>query len=71
MKTLSLNNTSIIRLPQFNTFYPELLNSIKTSPETTCSAIYTRFDSLALERVVGTGRAQRMLVSDRNVHVFA
>lgn len=66
-----VNHVVFYGLPTFSHYYSELLNAIKTSPETTCSAVFTRFDGLALERVVGTARAQRMLTAERDVHLFA
>ena len=57
-------------LPQFSEFYPEFLNSVEASSDATCSVIYSRYDALRLERVVGSSRARRMLTSTRPVHLF-
>jgi hypothetical protein len=32
--------------------------------------LYTRFEALRLDRVVGTARARKMLTSEKDVHLF-
>jgi hypothetical protein len=60
-------------LPLFPRFYPELVNlvSLGAGAAVSVTAIYARQDMLALQRVVGSARAQRMLDSDKSVHMFA
>jgi len=53
-------------------YYAELLNLVDTGATTdvSCTTVYTRYDALALEAVLGTARAERMLESDKDVHMF-
>ena len=59
--------------PLFPRHYPELVNllALGAGAAVSVTAIYARQDLLALQRVVGTARAQRMLDSDKAVHLFA
>jgi hypothetical protein len=38
--------------------------------EATVTALYTKYDALGLQRIVGSSRAAKMLEADANVHVF-
>ncbi len=60
-------------LPLFPRFYPELVNlvGLGAGAGASVTAVYARQDLLALRRVVGSARAQRMLDSDKTVHLFA
>jgi len=55
--------------PQYPEYYSEILNKLKET-DATCLVLYTKFDRFELERVVGTARAERMLGSEKNVHMF-
>lgn len=57
-------------LPQFAEFYPELLGYIVPDDEVTVTSLYTRYDALALQRIVGSTRAAKMLAAEANVHLF-
>ena len=60
-------------LPLFPRHYPELVNlvALGAGAAVSVTALYARQDLLALERVVGSARARRMLDSDKAVHLFA
>lgn len=60
-------------LPTFERFYVELLGFVPSALQSSASvvALYSPLDRLALERVVGTERSQRMLASDKGTHIFS
>ncbi|KAK9762664.1 rRNA-binding ribosome biosynthesis protein utp25, variant 2 [Basidiobolus ranarum] len=65
-------------LPDYPQFYSEILNCLTlpshdNSPfnDWTCTSVFTRYDMLKLERIVGTKRAQRMISGDKEVFMFA
>jgi len=62
----------VYSLPDWGKFYPELVNFLPAGTEvaTTAIALYTRFDQFQLERIVGSGRALRMLTSASGTHLF-
>ncbi|WOL17177.1 U3 small nucleolar RNA-associated protein 25 [Canna indica] len=69
-KIRGIQNLIIYSLPERKEFYPEMINMLDESKNMTCSVLFTRFDQLRLERIVGTGAAKRMLSSDKNIFVF-
>lgn len=60
-------------LPLFGSFYSELVNLMSLFQDTggTVTAVYAVHDKLALQRVVGSRRAQLMLESGKPSHMFA
>lgn len=56
-------------LPMYAEFYPELVNMLEGGGAT-CRTLYSRFDALALSRVVGSSRGRRMLAADDSSHVL-
>ncbi|KAI9598069.1 hypothetical protein BDF19DRAFT_433389 [Syncephalis fuscata] len=63
------------QLPENAQFYPELLGVLSDAVDglrdLTISALYSRYDQLRLERVVGTQRAQRMIQGEKPAYLFA
>jgi U3 small nucleolar RNA-associated protein 25 len=73
-------------LPENASFYPELVNLLeeagagplgggreggrKGGGVTSVFAMFTRFEALALERIVGTMRARHMLGSEKGTFLF-
>ncbi len=73
-------------LPEHAHFYPELVNlleeatgggrkggaaaAVASTRVTSCFVMFTRYEALALERVVGTARAKHMLTSDKATFLF-
>jgi U3 small nucleolar RNA-associated protein 25 len=61
-------------LPEHPQFYPELVNLLEEAESgaevTSCLVLFTRFEALALERVVGADRARHMLRSDKATFLF-
>ncbi|RUS20830.1 hypothetical protein BC937DRAFT_94279 [Endogone sp. FLAS-F59071] len=67
-------------LPDNPRFYAEVVNflmlksaGVSAAEESTfsCSALFSKYDALKLERIVGTERARRMCAGARNVFTFA
>ncbi|GAM17348.1 hypothetical protein SAMD00019534_005230 [Acytostelium subglobosum LB1] len=56
-------------LPNFASYYSEILNMVSEN-EGTVMALYTQRDRMALERIVGSIRATKMLESDKSTHLF-
>ncbi|KAJ2702980.1 rRNA-binding ribosome biosynthesis protein utp25 [Coemansia sp. IMI 209128] len=65
-------------LPEHPLFYTELLNLMLTSNDDTaspellsCTALYTKYDQLKIERIVGSKLASQLLTSERSQFTFA
>ncbi|ONK64654.1 uncharacterized protein A4U43_C07F28440 [Asparagus officinalis] len=70
-KIRGIKNLFIYSLPERKEFYPEIINMLEGSNNLMCNVLFSRFDHLRLERVVGTGAAKRMVSSDKKIFVFA
>lgn len=57
-------------LPERNDFYAEITNMFEGVENPTCTVLVSRFDSLKLERIVGTSSAQKMLNSKKQTFIF-
>ncbi|KAJ2336361.1 rRNA-binding ribosome biosynthesis protein utp25 [Coemansia sp. RSA 2681] len=65
-------------LPEHPLYYSELLNLMLTSNDETaspellsCTALYTKYDQLKVERIVGSGLASQLLTGERSQFTFA
>ncbi|KAK4370104.1 hypothetical protein RND71_009579 [Anisodus tanguticus] len=66
-KIRGIQNLIIYSLPERKEFYPEVVNMLQGSA---CTVLFSRFDQLRLERIVGTAAAKRMVTSDKGVFIF-
>ncbi|XP_015082990.1 U3 small nucleolar RNA-associated protein 25 [Solanum pennellii] len=66
-KIRGIQNLIIYSLPERKEFYPEVVNLLQGSA---CTVLFSRFDQLRLERIVGTAASKRMVTSDKGVFVF-
>lgn len=63
-------------LPEYATFYPELVNMLSEAAQggleadTSCTVLFTRYEKMALERIVGAKRAAHMLKSAKATFMF-
>ena len=57
-------------VPENALFYAEFVNVLESAADSPCLALYSKYDALALERVVGTARAHKMLGSAKSTHMF-
>jgi len=64
-----VHNIVFYGLPMFASFYSELLNMLPEA-DTNVLVLYTKFDALALNGVLGRDRARKVLTSDRSTHLF-
>ncbi|XP_058186284.1 protein NUCLEOLAR FACTOR 1 isoform X3 [Rhododendron vialii] len=69
-KVRGIQNLIIYSLPERKEFYPEVVNMLEGSHSMTCTVLFSRFDQLRLERIVGTAPAKRMATSEKGVFVF-
>lgn len=62
------------QLPQHAHFYSELVNFLAARDESavyaTVTVLFSRFDALRLEAVVGSSRAQKMLKGSSGTFLF-
>ncbi|OAY82424.1 U3 small nucleolar RNA-associated protein 25, partial [Ananas comosus] len=68
-KIRGIKNLIIYSLPERKEFYHEIINALDGT-NIMCSVLFSRFDQLKLERIVGTSSAKRMLSSDKDMFVF-
>lgn len=66
-------------LPEYAHFYPEIVNFLGTKNAneeasenqiTSCIVLCTRYEKMALERIVGTKRCEHMLSSGKTTFMF-
>ncbi|KAJ4711566.1 U3 small nucleolar RNA-associated protein 25-like [Melia azedarach] len=69
-KIRGIQNLIIYSLPERKEFYPEIVNMLEGSHNMTCTVLFSLFDMLRLERIVGSGPAKRMVKSEKGVFVF-
>ncbi|KAG1364177.1 U3 small nucleolar RNA-associated protein 25 [Cocos nucifera] len=69
-KIRGVQNLFIYSLPERKEFYPEIINMLDGSKDMMCNVLFSHFDLIRLERIVGTSAAKRMLTSDKNIFVF-
>ncbi|KAJ9550639.1 hypothetical protein OSB04_014684 [Centaurea solstitialis] len=83
-KIRGIQNLIIYSLPERKEFYPEawssnynfslyymgIVNMLEGSHSMNCTVLFSRFDLLRLERVVGTVSAKRMVTSDKRIFTF-
>ncbi|KAJ8437065.1 hypothetical protein Cgig2_025912 [Carnegiea gigantea] len=65
-----VQNLIIYSLPERKEFYPEVLNMLEGSHNMTCTVLFSRFDQLHLERIVGSAAAKRLTTSDKGIFIF-
>ena len=69
MRIRGIENIVFYGLPQYPQFYSEMLNLIEAE-DTTCTVLFSKFEKLQLERIVGTARCQRMIDSEKATFMF-
>jgi U3 small nucleolar RNA-associated protein 25 len=58
-------------LPENQQFYSEMLNNLQNAEESTCMALFSKYDRLRLERIVGTKRVERMCSGQKDAFMFS
>jgi U3 small nucleolar RNA-associated protein 25 len=56
-------------LPQYAHFYSEMLNLI-TETDASCTVLFSKYDKLQLERIVGAARCDRMINNPKTTFLF-
>ncbi|KAG7592037.1 Digestive organ expansion factor predicted [Arabidopsis thaliana x Arabidopsis arenosa] len=70
-KIRGIKNLIFYSLPERKEFYPEIMNMLEEgSHEMMSTALFSRFDMLQLERIVGSASAKRMITSEKNMFAF-
>ncbi|CAO2824560.1 unnamed protein product [Amaranthus hypochondriacus] len=69
-KIRGIQNIIIYSLPERKEFYPEVLNMLDGSHNMTSTVLFSRFDSLRLERIVGSAASKRMILSEKDLFIF-
>ncbi|XP_065849827.1 protein NUCLEOLAR FACTOR 1 isoform X2 [Euphorbia lathyris] len=70
-KMRGVQNLIIYSLPDRKEFYPEVVSMLEEANNMTCTVLFSKFDQLRLERIVGTSSAKRMLASEKNLFLFS
>jgi U3 small nucleolar RNA-associated protein 25 len=77
-----VHNLVVLGLPEHPEFYADCVNLIQTGGgamddaddgqhrETSCLALFTKYEAHALERIVGSGNASRMVSSQNSTFMF-
>jgi U3 small nucleolar RNA-associated protein 25 len=70
-KIRGVRNIVFYQLPEKEAFYSEFLNFIESSGgNNTVLALHSKYDNLALERVVGSGRCAKITAATDATHMF-
>ncbi|XP_044488167.1 U3 small nucleolar RNA-associated protein 25 [Mangifera indica] len=69
-KIRGIQNLIMYSLPERKEFYPEIVNMLEGSHNMTCTVLFSRFDMLRLERIVGSAPAKKMVKSEKGVFAF-
>eukprot|EP00271_Cylindrocystis_brebissonii_P008120 TRINITY_DN22147_c0_g1_i1.p1 TRINITY_DN22147_c0_g1~~TRINITY_DN22147_c0_g1_i1.p1 ORF type:complete len:1006 (+),score=304.02 TRINITY_DN22147_c0_g1_i1:100-3117(+) len=59
-----------VSLPENAHFYAEMLNLLEGSGPLSCTVLFSRFDRLQLERIVGSARCTKLLHSQNRTFMF-
>jgi U3 small nucleolar RNA-associated protein 25 len=75
-KLRPLQDLYIYQLPEHAHYYVELLNLLTAAEgveagHTTATTLFSKFDALRLERIVGTSRSQKMLKAASKTFLFS
>lgn len=69
-KIRGIRNLIIYSLPERKEFYYETVNMLEGSDDLACTVLFSQYDKLQLERIVGTAPAKRLIKSEKGVFVF-
>ncbi|XP_048433046.1 U3 small nucleolar RNA-associated protein 25, partial [Pyrus x bretschneideri] len=70
-KIRGIQNLILYSLPERKEFYPEVVNMLDGSNDMACTVLFSQFDLLRLERIVGLASAKRMLTSKMKMFSFS
>ncbi|KAJ3444141.1 orf protein-related [Anaeramoeba flamelloides] len=68
-KIRGVKNIIFYGLPKNAIFYSEMLNWVE-SQNSSCLILYTKYEYMKLQRIVGSKRAKKILRSQKNTHLF-
>ncbi len=70
-KIRGIKNIIFYGVPMHDNFYSELINFIEEPQDSTIMTMYSRYDKLALERVVGTKSVERMIKGEKDSFLYS
>lgn len=77
MQVRGVRHVIFYALPQYPQFYPEIANftaEMKTVAQTqgspACTVLFTKYEQMALERIVGKKRCAHILASKKSTFMF-
>ncbi|XP_065069024.1 U3 small nucleolar RNA-associated protein 25 homolog [Rhopilema esculentum] len=67
-----IRNIVFYQLPLYPVFFPEIINYMdaESSSNSTCTVLYSKFDSNRLEAITGTQKCKQIIVSSKNIHMI-
>jgi len=63
-------NVVFYGLPTFGQFYSEIINALSGASAATVLALYSKFEHLQLERIIGDKRAEKLISASKTTHLF-
>lgn len=69
-KIRNIQHLFFYSLPEFPFVYQDFMNMVE-SGASSAVALYSKFDLLKLERIVGRSRMSKLLTSSRNTFIFS
>ena len=60
-----MNHLVFYALPENAEFFVDLVNTLESHEGTTCDVIFSHYDYLRLERIIGTDSAKKMISSEK------
>ncbi|KAJ7299000.1 hypothetical protein O6H91_Y328500 [Diphasiastrum complanatum] len=57
-------------LPDHANFYSEIVNMLEGVDNPSCTVLFSQFDKMQLERIVGSSRAEKLLSSKNRTFMF-
>ena len=70
-KIRGIKNIIFYGLPMHDYFYSELVNSIENPQDATIMSIYSKYDKMSLERVVGSKNVERMIKGEKDSFMYS
>lgn len=59
-----------VGVPEYSAFYADQVERIELNERSTCQLLFTKFDGLALERIVGSTNCSRMIKGDKMTYIL-
>jgi U3 small nucleolar RNA-associated protein 25 len=70
-KLMGLTHLVFYQPPVFEETYAELVNQIEQPLNASCLVVYSAYDKMALERVVGSTRCSTMIDGEKEAYMYS